>query len=118
MIHPRILIYLFTYLLVFTVILFLFRKVFSKAKTKAEPVKLPARRFGKKTREMWVQIYDTDSLEEAQTIQLRLEEEDLDCLIYEQGRKDVHGNPLKGFGITVPRTSVARAQNIIARMPL
>ena len=118
MIHPRILIYLLTYFLVFAVVLFLVRNVFPKTKTKAEPGKSPVRRFGKKTREMWVQVYDTDSLEEAQTIQIRLEEEDLDCLIYEQGRKDVHGNPLKGFGITVPRTSVARAQNIIARMPI
>ena len=117
MIHPRILIYLFAYFLVFAAVLFLVRKVSSKTKIKSESGKLPVRRFGKKTREMWVQVYDTDSLEEAQAIQIRLEEEDIDCLIYEQGRKDVHGNPLKGFGITVPRTAVARAQNIIARMP-
>ena len=117
MIHPRILIYFFTYLFIFSVIFFLVRKVSSKTKPKSESGKPSAGRFRKKTREMWVQVYDTDSLEEAQAIQIRLEEEDLDCLIYEQGRKDVHGNPLKGFGITVPRTSVARAQNIIARMP-
>jgi len=118
MIHPQILIYAFTYLLIFSVIFFLIRKFSSKSKTdKTESVKLPIRRFGKKTREMWVQVYDTDSLDEAEAIQVRLEEEDLNCFIYEQGRKDVHGNPLKGFGITVPRSSVARAQNIIARMP-
>ena len=116
MIHPRILIYLLSYLLIFALIIFLTRK-FSPSKGNKSESEKPSRPFGKKRREMWVQVYDTDSLEEAQSIQIRLEEEDLDCLIYEQGRKDVHGNPLKGFGITVPRSSVARAQNVIARMP-
>ena len=117
MIHPRILIYLLTYLVIFAVVIFLVRKFFYKSKTGPKSEKSPARRFGKKTRETWVQVYDTDSFEEAQSIQVRLEEEDLDCLVYEQGRKDVHGNPLRGFGIAVPRTTVPRAQNIIARMP-
>ena len=68
-------------------------------------------------REVWVQVYDTASLEEVQSLQARLEEQELDCLVYEQGRKDVHGNPLKGYGIVVPRTSVSRAQKIIVQTP-
>lgn len=114
MISPRILLFL----LILTMAVFLLRSVLVRSRKTSSAAKSSQRHFGKKTREMWVQVYDTDSLEEAQTIQVRLEEEDLNCLIYEQGRKDVHGNPLKGFGIAVPRTSVVRAQNIIARMPL
>ena len=68
-------------------------------------------------REVWVQVYDAATLEEVQSLQARLEEQELDCLVYEQGRKDVHGNPLKGYGIVVPRTSVSRAQKIIVQTP-
>ncbi len=69
------------------------------------------------THHAWVQVYDTDSLEEIKSLQARLEEEEIECFIYEQGRKDIHGNQLKGYGIAVPRTSVAHAQKVIARMP-
>lgn len=78
--------------------------------------RIPGFRFRAKLgREVWVQTYDTDSLEEAQALQARLQEEEIECFLYEQGRKDVHGNTLKGFGVAVPRTSVALAQKIIAR---
>jgi len=70
------------------------------------------------TNERWVQVYDTDSDEEAEQIRARLQEENLEVVIYEQGRKDVHGNALKGFGVAVPRTQVSRAQNVISRMPV
>jgi hypothetical protein len=87
--------------------------------SKSRPVPKANAKWRKKKpeREIWVQVYDTDSLQEAQALQARLEEEELECLVYEQGRKDVHGNPLKGYGIAVPRTSVPRAQNIIVHMP-
>ncbi len=67
---------------------------------------------------VWIQVYDTDSMEDARRVGLRLEEEDLDYIVYEQGRKDVHGNSMKGFGIAVSKSSVSRAQNIISRMPV
>ena len=66
--------------------------------------------------DIWVQVYDSDSLEEVRMIQARLEEEEIDCFVYEQGRKDIHGNPLKGYGISVLKTSVSRAQNIISKI--
>lgn len=66
----------------------------------------------------WIQVYDTDSFEEAKQIIARLEEEEIDCFLYEQGRKDAHGNPLKGFGVIVPRGSLSRAQTIISRLPV
>lgn len=67
-------------------------------------------------REVWVQVYESATLEEARRFQARIQEEDVDCIIYEQGKKDIHGNPLNGIGIAVPKTSVALAQSIIARI--
>jgi hypothetical protein len=67
---------------------------------------------------MWVQVYDAAEMEDAKRVMARLEEEDLECILYEQGRKDVHGNALKGFGLAVPKSAVARAQNLISRMPV
>ena len=72
----------------------------------------------KATKGTWVQVYDTDSVDDAKRILARLEEEELECILYEQGRKDVHGNALKGFGIAVPRSLVSRAQNLLSRMPV
>lgn len=93
----------------------LLRMIFATSK-QAGKKSGPLFRFRTKTvREVWVQVYDTDSLEEAQALQARLQEEELECFIYEQGRKDIHGNVLKGFGIAVPRTSVSLAQKIIVR---
>jgi len=68
--------------------------------------------------EIWVQVYETASLEEARIFQARLQEQEVECIIYEQGKKDIHGNLLKGIGIAVPKTSVLHAQNIISRMPV
>ena len=70
------------------------------------------------TREPWVQVYETASQEDAHLIQARLQEEELECLIYEQGKKDIYGNSLKGIGIAVPKSSIPLAQKIISRMPV
>ena len=67
---------------------------------------------------LWVQVYDTDTLDDAKKVIARLEEEEIDCVLYEQGRKDVHGNALKDYGIVTPRTSTLRAQNLISRLPV
>lgn len=84
---------------------------------KESNVRKPRLKVGRKLGpDVWVQVYDTNSLEEARSLEARLEEEELECLVYEQGRKDVHGNPLKGFGIAVPRAAVPRAQKIVVRM--
>ena len=84
---------------------------------------LPAPRPGKGFRpkrdpaETWVQVYETASMEEGRMLQARLQEEELECVLYEQGKKDIHGHLLKGIGIAVPRTSAPHAQRIISRMP-
>ena len=66
----------------------------------------------------WVQVYETASPEEAQQIQMRLQEEGMECIIYQQGKKDIQGNLLKGTGVAVPKTSVTLAQKIISRLPV
>lgn len=70
------------------------------------------------SREPWVQVYETASSEDANLIQARLQEEEIECLVYEQGKKDIYGNSLKGIGIAVPKSSVPLAQKVISRMPV
>lgn len=70
------------------------------------------------TREPWVQVYETASSEDAYLIQARLQEAELECLVYEQGKKDIYGNSLKGIGIIVPKSAVPLAQKIISQMPV
>ena len=68
-------------------------------------------------REVWVQVYETASLDEARILQARLQEEEVECVLYEQGKRDIHGNSLKGIGIAVPKTATPHAQKVINRMP-
>ena len=79
----------------------------------------PSRGFRAKInpREIWVQVFETDSAEEGRILQARLQEQEVECVLYEQGKKDIHGNSLKGIGVAVPKTVVPHAQNIINRMP-
>ena len=69
-------------------------------------------------KDAWVQVYETASSEDARLIQARLQEEEVECLLYEQGKKDIYGNTLKGIGIAVPKSSVPLAQKVISRMPV
>lgn len=69
-------------------------------------------------REPWVQVYETASSEDAHLILARLQEEEVECLLYEQGKRDIQGNSLKGIGVAVPKSSVPLAQKIISRMPV
>lgn len=115
---------LLVYLLLFGLVLY-FLSVWSR---RQNPAAAPDAKEGgnrswrwfrskKNPREIWVQVYETASVEEARAHQARLQEEEVECLLYEQGRKDIHGNPLKGIGIAVPRTAAPHAQTIISRMP-
>lgn len=80
----------------------------------------PSRRFRTKRDpgETWIQVYETATMQEARMLQARLQEDELECIVYEQGKKDIHGNELKGVGIAVPKTSAPQAQTIISRMPV
>lgn len=70
----------------------------------------------KNPRELWMQVYETKSVDEARAFQARLQEEEIDCIVYQQGKKDINGQPLRGIGVAVPKTAGPRAQGIISRM--
>ena len=72
----------------------------------------------KNPREVWVQVYETAQVEDARILQARLQEEEVDCILYEQGKKDIHGNFLKGIGIAVPKAAAPHAQAVISRIPV
>ena len=113
---------LLVYLLLFGLVLY-FLSVWSRKQNPAPEAKEGGFRTPrwfrakKNPREIWVQVYETASVEEARAFQARLEEEEVECILYEQGKKDIHGNFLKGVGIAVPRTAAPHAQGIISRMP-
>jgi len=66
--------------------------------------------------EVWMQVFETDALDEARRLQARIQEEEVACIVYEQGKKDIHGNELRGIGVAVPKTATRLAQSIISRM--
>ena len=99
--------------------LFLWRKMANESFSPDRPAKKVSQRFRvRNSREPWIQVYETASSEDAYLIQARLQEADLDCLIYEQGKKDIYGNSLKGIGIIVPKSAVPLSQKIISQMPV
>lgn len=68
--------------------------------------------------EIWTQVYDTDSLEDAKKVQRRYFDAEIPCLVYQQGKKDVYGDRMKHYGISVPREMMDRAQNLLAKIAL
>lgn len=99
--------------------IFLWNRVVRSEPPSPQPREKARQRYrARNAREPWVQVYETASSEDAQLIQARLQEEEVECLIYEQGKKDIYGNNLKGIGIAVPKSAVPLAQKVISRMPV
>jgi hypothetical protein len=84
----------------------------------SEKIKSPGRFLKPHPKDSWVQVYETDSWEEARLIQTRLLDEKIESIVYEQGKKDIHGQPLRGIGIAVPKSVMSFAQKIISRIPV
>lgn len=85
----------------------------------ASPAQKASQRYrSRPSREPWAQVYETASMDEAHMIQARFQEEEVDCVLYEQGKKDLQGQSLKGIGVAVPKSSLPLAQKIISRMPV
>lgn len=68
--------------------------------------------------EFWMQVYDTDSMEDAKKIQRKFFDSEIPCLVYQQGKKDVYGDRMKHFGVSVPREVAEKAQNLLAKITL
>ena len=108
---------LITYLILFGLAAYSLYKFFQGSSVSV-PLSNAPRPKKRAVKETWVQVYETASLEEANEIQERLLTEKLDCVVYEQGKKDIHGHSPKGVGIAVPKMSVGLAQKIISRIPV
>lgn len=99
--------------------LLLWKRVANNPFSESKPTPKARQRYRiRNTREPWVQVYETASTDDAHLIQARLQEEEVECLLYEQGKRDIQGNPLKGIGIAVPKSAVPLAQKIISRIPV
>jgi hypothetical protein len=112
---------LLVYLLLFGTVLYLLSLWGKRQTLGSEPVKMPVKpgrwlRSKIHPREVWVQVYEIASIDEARMLQARLEEEEIECILYEQGKKDIHGNEMVGIGIAVPKTAKGQAQRIISKM--
>lgn len=113
---------IFIYLLLFGIGLFLL-SMWTRTKEQTGLPPAHPRRFRKDRKgkidphELWNQVYETATVEEARILQARLQEQEIRCIIYEQGKKDIHGNALKGFGIAVPKPLTNFAQELISRLP-
>ncbi len=111
-----------TYLFLFGVLLFLFSRMQHRSGASPAPDPnagpKPNKWFKPKRSpmEIWVQVYETASMDEARVLQARIQEEDAECILYEQGKKDIYGNAPKGIGLAVPKTAVQLAQNLINRL--
>lgn len=68
--------------------------------------------------ELWMQVYDTETLEEARKIQRKFFDSDIPCQVYQQGKKDVYGEKLKHYGISVPKNVAENAQNLLSKITL
>lgn len=99
---------------------YLWKRAMGQAFSKGEaaPPKVHQRYRTRNPREAWIQVYETASEDDAHLIQARLQEEEVECILYEQGKKDIQGNPLKGIGIAVSKSAVPLAQKIISRLPV
>ena len=84
----------------------------AKPKSKIRMKKKPVRG------DFWAQVYDTDSAEEARKIEKKFNDIGIQCLVYEQGKKDVYGDLLKHYGVSVPHDSINKAQAILAEITL
>jgi hypothetical protein len=114
---------LLVYFLIFGIILYLLSR-WGKQQGVSSSSKSEGGRFKnwlrskKDPQEIWVQVYETESLDEARSLQARLQEDEVECVVYQQGKKDIHGNAMKGVGIAVPKNAVPHAQGVISRMPV
>ena len=79
------------------------KKIYQRYQAKADP------------NEIWVQVFESDNLNEMKRLKALLEEGDLQVILFEQAKKDIEGNVPPRFGITTPKSNLTAAQNIICR---
>ncbi|MFT5206465.1 MAG: hypothetical protein ACI9CF_000203 [Candidatus Omnitrophota bacterium] len=83
-----------------------------KIKKKIRPIKAKAIGID----ELWGQVYDTESIDDARKVQQSFMDLGIQCFVYTQGKKDVYGELLKHFGVSVPQKSLGKAQAILSEI--
>ncbi len=113
---------LVTFFVVLAIIALLFLKSWKTAQPAAPASAAPKPKAKPKRSsaldEFWMQVYDTDSAEEARKIQRKFLDSEIPCLVYQQGKKDVYGDKLKHYGISVPKEVMEKAQNLLTKITL
>lgn len=87
-----------------------------KHKPQNAPPLLPRFAAPVKTNEIWSQLYETNSLDELNLIRMRLGEENLNYIVFEQGKRSLEGIQLKKFGIVMPKGHLSRGQSILTKI--
>ena len=65
---------------------------------------------------VWAQLFETDSWDEIMVLRSQLQDEKLDYLVYEQGKRDSYGNIPKKYGVVMSKGHLSRGQSILARV--
>jgi hypothetical protein len=112
---------LITFFAVLLIVGMLFYKSWRSAQPSAPPAAPKPKPRAKRPavpEEFWMQVYDTDSVEEARKIQRKFLDSEVPCLVYQQGKKDVYGDRMKHYGVSVPREVMEKAQQLLTRITL
>lgn len=113
---------LVTFFIVLAIVGLLFLKSWKSAQpasqAPAAPKSKPRTKRSVASEEFWMQVYDTDSMEDAKKIQRKFFDSEIPCLVYQQGKKDVYGDRMKHYGVSVPREVTEKAQNLLAKIAL
>lgn len=113
---------LVTFFIVLAIVGLLFLKSWKSAQPTSQapsaPKPKPRPKRSAASEEFWMQVYDTDSVEDARKIQRKFFDSEIPCLVYQQGKKDVYGDRMKHYGISVPREAMEKAQNLLTRITL
>lgn len=86
-------------------------------KRKPQP-NVPVSRFAAKTSagEIWIQLYETDSREELNLLRMRLGEENLNFIAFEQAKRGLDGKAPPQFGVAIAKGHLSRGQSILTKL--
>ncbi len=69
-----------------------------------------------KTKEMWSQLYETSSLEDLNALRMRLGEENLSFVVFEQAKRGLDGKAPPQYGVAIAKAHLSRGQSILAKI--
>lgn len=69
-----------------------------------------------KPNEVWAQLYETDSLDDLNALRMRLGEENLSFIVFEQGKRGLDGKAPPQYGVAIAKAHLSRGQSILAKI--